>query len=256
MNPTVHTPSGRPAGVYSGGFFIPDFYHRYIEPLRAMALEPIGDIADISLTETSPFLISVIDWDVHTIGDFSGDTGQHSINTNPPVLIGNNSLKYDDISATGEHIYATSGLTFPGQGDLFRVYHYADSAGTSTNVANYQFGVQSGDPTNNYHIYIDNRSGRSNMFLYRDNYGTELASSQTNIVIGFEWVEHTLRWETDGTITAKTYEIDQTDASRVQEVRSLTHTDTTYTSGGVGFLRGGAGDDGSVWDNMDIIGSA
>ncbi len=107
------------------------------------------------------------------------------------------------------------------------------SVPTATNITGLFFGGQDVYGMG-YGAMVDPRNGTGNSagFHLREDVGATLLNSDDAVVVSSEtWYRVTVEWATSGTIiTAKLYNTAGTLLS------TLTSNDTTYTSGGIGFL--------------------
>lgn len=90
-------------GVVIGGTYIPDFAERFFDGIRAMALEPIGDIADVSLSDNTQTSLWVRSFESGDLSNWSGETGDYSVVTSPTPEDGTYACR-------GEHPSSTAGF--------------------------------------------------------------------------------------------------------------------------------------------------
>lgn len=160
------------------------------------------------------------------ISEYGGNTAQLNLTTAKSVD-GSYSLVHNGGSWGG--ISSTTGLArYPQPGDTIHYnYQIGGNVGamlmfaTQAETGNPD-GYRVGNNPNNGKLFIELRNGGTN---------TNLASSATSLNIN-EWHEIVTDWGTDGTIAATWYD------STGTKIASISATDTTFTSGGVGF-RGG-----------------
>jgi hypothetical protein len=153
---------------------------------------------------------------------WSGDTGEWD-NQTSTVYEGSYAIEY--LAGSDDNSITRTDKTVE-QGDLIETYHYMP------NLNNYQanyfyFGLaQNSSPfSNSYTLSFAGYNGE--MTIWVD--GSSLVSdTNVNYPIG-EWMRATVDWATDGNITATLYDASDTQLSQISA------TDTTYTSGGVGF---------------------
>jgi len=150
--------------------------------------------------------------------------------TQSPVYDGNNAYK-----GRQEIIDENEELGTVQQGDTFSAFTRATHAQFATHGIN--FGVQ--DIDNFYYVIFtahdpDDPSDRGIVKLKRESSGeiTTLEDAELNWEPD-TWYETKVSWGNDGTIDVTIYEDGST------EVASLSATDTTYSSGGIGFNASG-----------------
>jgi hypothetical protein len=150
-----------------------------------------------------------------------GSTGA-SIVTDP-TFFGSNALA---ITGTNTELISTSGLpVYPKAGDWFRCRVQATNGAAKLNVT---YGVQ--DHENRYYVAMSFADNKFNLLRY-DNGSSILLDQKTE---GFdlaedEWYRIEINWRENGTHTASLYNESEDLITRV------TATDTTWTSGGIGY---------------------
>ncbi len=123
-------------------------------------------------------------------------------------------------------VLSTSGLDrYPAAGDVYRTRWYRSSSDSRGRNRLY-FGVQ--DDANYYEVYVNYPHDDFELRKFEDGARTRLASANETPRKD-TWVEWTIDWGADGTITAS-YDDGQRSGS-------LTATDGTWTDGGVGFYQ-------------------
>ena len=174
------------------------------------------------------------DFERETVDEYGGSTGDFSITTST-VYEGSRALTND--SGTFAGINSTSGLErYPSRGDELHVYF---TNASDDNFVSFNFFSQS--ETDNPERYAVGLSGvDGNLTLWRQQGGTldTLASdSSTQQISGWYRAEIS----TDST----TVYADLYDDSSNSLLGSVQASDTTYSSGGIGFRSAG---NGEVWD--------
>jgi hypothetical protein len=129
-------------------------------------------------------------------------------------------------SGSNPEIISTSGLdNYPEQGDTIRYSVRFESS--SVAFPGFLFGVQDGS---NYY-YVDTDSDSDIRIRKSTSSGGSILASSTGSFGAGTWHDVVIDWQTDGTITAT-----------INGNTSVTATDTTFTTGGIGFR----GDDENV----------
>lgn len=164
------------------------------------------------------------------ISEYSGDTSSTSITTNT-VKEGSNALKLNE----GQNkITSASDLPrYPKQGDIFEFHHNFPNGA----VPRFYFGAQ--NTSNYYYVELDDPTGTLALYKVSSGSATKLGSAS----LTFEnntWVRTEIEWRTNGKMLITHY--DSTDT----EIATLEVTDTTYTSGGVGW--GEWSTTGKIWE--------
>jgi len=174
------------------------------------------------------------------IDDFEdGDMSEYGVTLNnvqtvqSPVLFGSYSAK---ISGNAKAA-STSGLEYyPSQGDKFSFYAYNPSSTADVNEM-VTFGLQ--DENNFYGASFSRSNNLIRLFKDGDT-GNEIVAEVSVSLSLDTWYEMEVEWYTNGDITLIVYEVDQSTGSRQSQIGSLTHNDTTYTSGGIGLYAVGS----------------
>lgn len=166
------------------------------------------------------------DFEDNDIAEYSGDTTLFQTDTTFNYN-GNFGLEASDTNEkTDNGLYDTTDVA--GQGEIIRYLQYIDtSAGSGDETCTY-FGVQG--MGSNYGICLA-LFGIDRMALvedveFNDSSGTVLASTTVSFVTG--WHEVEIDWQTSGTM-------DVTLSRSGSVVATTSATDSTYTSGGIGF---------------------
>lgn len=178
-------------------------------------------------------MVTIDSFEDGDISEYGGDTADYAVNTGA-ASDGTQSLEG---STPNTGIASTTGLpTYPAQDDNF-LCNYGD-ADNANNVARFIWAAQaeSGNPDG---YYIENKpaGGDSGTKLYKVDGGThtELASDPNTADPRGSIDDHfDVTWESDGSITGENYEGGTL-------IATVNATDTTFTSGGIGFY----------WDNQN-----
>lgn len=144
---------------------------------------------------------------------YSGDVGAGSIITT--AYEGSYAL---EVSDTGEVALTRTNLTF-GQGDNLELY--------AQEGVMFFIGVQSAvgrSSLSGYKLEVVEGTGKLKIWRVDDGTQTELAVTDT-VAYSTDWFKFTTDWATDGTITI----------SSNQTSNTCSATDTTYTTGGIGW---------------------
>jgi len=198
--------------------------------LRAMALGPIGDIANPTLTELDQVTI-FDDW-------VDGDHVEYDTYTNQ-VSVGSNTVYNGTYSAEhttpadGKYVnISVSGLdNYPSAGDTFRYYYYPTDAyyvgvfgwgyqGTSIGSNGFVpseggYAAEPRDADNLINLYLNSNSSAASGSL----------SHEVN-----QWNYCKVEWTTGGNHNVSFHR-----ASDDGQLGSVSGSDGTYTSGGIGF---------------------
>jgi Domain of unknown function (DUF2341) len=118
------------------------------------------------------------------------------------------------------------------QGETFRFMQYVDTSAGSGDETCVKFGVQNpGSANDNYAVCLEqfgtDRISLAKDVIDNDSSGIILATSTVTYTTG--WYEVEVDWETDDDIIASLFEADGT------LVTTISDTDSSYTSGGIGF---------------------
>jgi hypothetical protein len=170
------------------------------------------------------------DFEDNNISEYSGDTSLFQTDTTP-VYGGAYALEASNKNArTTDGIFRTA-MTV-SQGQVIRWMQYLNTTTGSGDEACTLFGVQSpGTNNNNYAVCLEqfgvDRFVISKNVSDNDVSGTVLASSTATYATG--WYEVQVDWRTNNSISATV----RTAAGAL--VATATTTDSTYTTGGIGF---------------------
>jgi alpha-glucosidase len=171
--------------------------------------------------------------DVEILDNFeSGDISRYSGDTNAFSVVsslayeGDNSLKFD---ANGRGVITSLDTsTSSGNSYDFRIY----SPGNDDGIGGILLGVQGetgGDSLSAYKLGLSDRN--ENMYIYRVENGSQTRLAESGISVPTdEWVRGVVNWGIDGTLTLSFYD------SNSNEIETISATDTTFESGGYGWL--------------------
>lgn len=179
---------------------------------------------------TQSVITTIDDFEDGDIAEYSDETGSYAVTTTSPL---NGSYRLEGTTPTGGGgvtIRSTSGLNYyPAQGDTFR-YNFQFSQ--TDQLQAILFGATSGDTGLNGTYRVDATIDSSKWTLHHmstSGTNTELASDTSVSYSTGVAYEGEVKWASDGTITCTLF--DDTGAQKSQ----ISATDTTLTSGGVGW---------------------
>ncbi len=200
----------------------------------------------------------VDDYEDGDISEYGGDTGffdvKHESNTSVSARNGSYVLSAQTDGSNWKAISSTAGLnTYPSPGDTFRVWVWHDTL--TSEAANYiriYFGTQSDTPEpDGYYLTLGKAStAPANLEIEKRSGGRKSLVSGSASVSNSAWYELGVDWASDGTITASLY---NTSGS---ELETISTTDTTFASGGVGGLINASDkypDAQGYWDYWGIL---
>ena len=167
--------------------------------------------------------VIIDDFESGGISNYGGDTSEVSVQTST-VYEGTYALANDTGSTAS--ITSTSGLNaYPSQGDTFTWRTIIDSG-----FAGGLFAVQSEAGDSSLSGYLVH-AGSDTINIQRNDSGTYTKLNETTglTIPTSAWVQFEVTWLSDGSIDVVLYD----DAG--SEITTLSATDTTYTSGGVGW---------------------
>lgn len=173
------------------------------------------------------------------ISEYSGDTGEFSV-VQSPVYDGSNALE----NTTSQSAITRTDTTIETGQTPSGAFVQSISGQFSDSTPTVAFGVQSSTGYDNISCYAIEYNNIGELVISRYDSGSRssLNSSGLSNALDGEWVEVILtEWDTDGNITAE--------AKRVSDgttLASVSVTDSTYTSGGIGFINTDA--DGAYFD--------
>lgn len=159
------------------------------------------------------------------ISEYAGDTGGFTLNN----IGDDNALKgaYTlETMGAGNTITSDSGLSnYPSAGDTFQYFSYfTGSSGTSQFVFAHNGNAGIDD---DYLIAIDANSSALNLNRHDNGSLTTVKSGSASVTTG-KWLRTRVDWGASGSFTIRVFQ-------EVNEVGSITATDSTYSSGGIGF---------------------
>lgn len=189
-----------------------------------------GSSTAASVSSAGDTFAAVDDFEDGNITEYSGDTSLFQTDTSP-VYGGTRALEAQNVNGrTTDGIYRTD-LTV-SQGQVIRWMQYIDISAGSGDEACTLFGIQSpGSNNNNYAVCLE-QFGADRISLSKNVYdndvsGTVLAT--TSVTYSTGWYEVEVDWQTNNNIKAYLYN------SAGTLVASTSATDSTYTTGGIGF---------------------
>lgn len=192
-----------------------------------------------ALTQTTITLVdSAEDGD---IAEYGGDTGGYSTQTS---TVYDQSTAIEGTASSGGYngISSTSGLpAYPAQGDVLSCRVYLDTANGWAD--NDRMGVMYGTgaetmPPDGYRIDLDAANDDMILAIWNSNGFTSLATANIDVsALTDAWIKLEVDWQSDGTMVFTVYD------SSGSSVNSVSATDTTYSSGGVGYIVDESGSD-------------
>lgn len=183
----------------------------------------------------------VEDFEDGDLSEYNGEVSYFDI-VSSNVYEGDRALYGAQENTMGRDMYSLSGLEhYPEAGDTLWVRMRFDPAAKHINSKHFRFGMQSRDDY--YQITLDER-GYYNQSLVRDD-GTTIAEVETGTLPAEEWLTVKIEWETNGDFTVTGYDSADT------ELFTMTGSDTTYSSGGIGFFDSGK-DTKGMWDSVVV----
>jgi len=160
---------------------------------------------------------------------FTGDRGNYSV-VSSPTIEGSHSLT--DSASGGETIYASNGLPdLPGPGDTFSTYIRGDGG---SNFQRVLFGGPDGDNCYGAAAGSFGSSPRIEKIVSGSATGLASGSSSTN----GDWFDLEVEFGSGGNITVRLFSVNQSTGSRISQIDSVTTTDTTFSTAGLGFQNG------------------
>ncbi|UPV99667.1 hypothetical protein M0R88_14245 [Halorussus gelatinilyticus] len=166
----------------------------------------------------------VDDFEDGNLSEYGFDRGSSGASVvSSPTHSGSHALEY---AGTNTEAISTSGLNaYPSAGDTVSFWVRGSGGAAKTNLS---YGVQ--DHTNRYFVRVN--ISADNLALYRLEGGssTELAADWSTPALSQDaWYELEVQWATDGTHTLTLLD------SSGSQLTQVSTTDTTWSSGGVGF---------------------
>lgn len=146
-------------------------------------------------------------------------------NVTPSAQNGTGLAQLQTSSGAYQGVSSTSGLNaYPSQGDTFRIWVYT---GNSKSIRA-RWATQSEVSAPNMYYVLLNASADS-VDLNINNSGHSTLASVSQTLAADTWYELKVDWATDGTMSVTIYD------SSGSKLNSLSATDTTFTSGGIGY---------------------
>lgn len=150
-----------------------------------------------------------------------------------------------ELDASNPRAYSTSGLNaYPVAGDTFRWHTQSEAIGSSN--LGFEFGLQNAadGSSDRYSARFRGRSGDMALIKVSGGSATTLASAAQSYTSNI-WYEGEVAWGTDGTITFTAF--DDTGA----QINQISATDTTFTSGGIGWVASSGTNDSTTYTYHD-----
>jgi hypothetical protein len=191
---------------------------------------------DTVFTAGPDFPLVVDDFEDGNLNEYVGATSAFTVSSTE-VFNGSNSLQRFDSTGT-ERIVSQSGLqNYPQQGQEFGWFIYVPAASTSSNiVSQISWAQQSTDGTNTDGYIAQIRPAQNKYVLGRGGSGLINNTTETSVTwsnFTDKFLEERITWDTDGSMTAEIY--DGAKDAGASLIASLSFTDTTHSSGGIGF---------------------
>lgn len=213
-----------------------------------------GQILTVRVKDLSTIPDTIVDsFEDGDLSEYSGDTGGWVVNNNKPVCdidSGSYSAK-SDFSSSYTEIVSTSGLSeYPSQGDLLYYYIHFDNGFSNNSSANarVKYGCQSETKGSDcYRVEFEVNNGTMTLFADGANSGSDILLDEATSVSypEDEFLELKIPWNTDGSMSPTLQDLDG------NQIASISGTDTSYTSGGIGL---GNSDDQYDVMTVDLIG--
>ena len=170
--------------------------------------------------------------DENDLDNFDNST-ELEISSADPNIQSDLSLKLTDADGFQDEVStSTSGLNrYPESGEQFGYYYHTNE---DDGAAHGLFGVQDSD--NFYGVWLTPTSDE--IRIVKDGIGGTVESSATSNAVNtdeFYYIE--VDWLTDGTITARVFEVDQSNGDIQSEIGSVSTTDEDYSAGGIGIAK-------------------
>jgi len=189
--------------------------------------------------------VSVIDnFEDNDLSEYSGATGDFSTVTSP-VKEGTYALQAD--GSTGSIIKSFSGLNnYPSRGDTVRYWLYIPGAGVNEEVPVFHWAKQGNGGEYQFSV---RRGSENEIQLAVDSGGFSILDTTSYTFPSDTWMEIEIDFQS--TITCRVLD----DTGTLQA--SVSATDSTYDSGGIGFVAGTFSSNSTervgIWDNVRII---
>lgn len=226
------------------------------EPTRLsnVSITGSGDTASVVLNRTNEIVLD--DAEDGDINEYGGDTGFWSVESTDPI---NGSYSVRHNSDTNWHNIYDTNITVEQGDTLAAEFEFDGSAGAGDHAAGVAFGVQSETSgggftqTDGYLLTVlPNGDGTHTLYLYRWSGGTQTTLASTGSISLSKSTTYSfeVEWYANGTINGAL--VDGTGT-----VATLSATDTTYTSGGIGWVgQGTSSNAATLYDDYRITGVA
>jgi hypothetical protein len=210
------------------------------------------DVQEITVDGQTVFIAQQIvdDFEDGDLSEYGFADSQFEV-TQARAFDGSFSIRDDHTEATSlVYAVSTSGLeNYPAAGDTIEYRHYIESSSAGTAFAEFIFAAQSETSSpNGYYVKLN----ESFMSLAKNRL-TTLDSVNTATPLD-QWLRVEIDWDVGGTINVSI------ENSAGTQVASLSATDSTYASGGIGFganysgAGGGSGLNEEIyWDEVLLI---
>lgn len=214
-------------------------------PLKSF--DGFNGFAKLKGTSSSGTYDNPIDtFDDQTLTEYSGDTASFTFDnaTKATADAGHYSITATD-SGTQPFIASSAGLVnYPSPGDTFRFATRFDTASGGPRI---WFGVQDATSATSERYQIFLNAGTSTAFIekYQNGTFTQIGPTGGAAISNFTtntWYDVQVRWETSGRIAVNVFKF-----GGANSLCSIEGTDTTITSGGIGFIANTGGGGGTLW---------
>lgn len=188
-----------------------------VDAYQAVATNPSGE------TSTGDSTV-VEDFEDGDLSEYTFDRGSSGASVvSAPVEGGSYALEY---SGTSTEAISTSGLdAYPSAGDSFTYWVRGTGGADMTNFA---YGAQ--DHTNRYFVRVNVAEDRLKLCRYKSAETDLVRKDVTGFTLSQDaWYRVDVDWGTDGTHTATLFD------SSGSQLADVTMSDSTWTSGGIGF---------------------
>lgn len=172
---------------------------------------------------TSQYTI-IDDFEDGSLSEYNFDRGSSGASiVSSPAYNGSNAL---EISNTNTEMISTSGLnSYPEAGDTFRYWVRATGGADDINLT---YGVQ--DHDNRYFVRVDFANDNLRLYIYENGSATQLDKQTSGFTLAEDtWYQVEIDWDREGGHTAT---LSDTNGGKVAQVSD---TDSTWTSGGIGY---------------------
>lgn len=168
------------------------------------------------------------------VAEYVGDTGQFAAQTST-TYHGGYALQCDSSAGASYTIGSTTGLyDYPTQGDTFAWNAHLVNSGNPIQFAFFALQNETEPTTDScYRVMLDARDDNLQLGRWDSGSFTELDSGSATWPLD-QWIEIEVDWQTNGTIAVTAWTLDGS-GSRDTQLGSLSPSDATYSSGGVGW---------------------